>query len=1409
MEHNQKVTNGWQVEADVIQQPEDTVFDLLNCNILNEGSNSYAVTSIRGTKLSFTLTTQGYKPINLHSCIDFIGVISTNNGGAGGNGEIGIVTVDTLTGTGTYVPLYNHIDMKCTTLHQYSARFIRENPERKRFYFWDNYTACKVLDLANPVFQAYFAVGDLLLGDEYMVLAGTVTNLSGDYGPDEALGTVFTADGTELYSAPGIPVIAYVPLETIYLLPTIDLANLDFYKYLGSGSLYNGTWTYYYQIGDGNAFSPWSIGTKPIHITNTVPSDDVAYQNYQGMGFDGFFNTGKGIQLQATGIDTKFTIIRIAAVHTTSEDVTDPPILVAEATITGATMTFDHVDPSGLAFLTLEEIIGTRVSIYRNKCAAVSQNFFIMANVRLREEPNWDVSGATAKPIVKEMPSDATDYELARHPNETDSRLNTPLNGHAVITDPLVGVIYPEQEYRVDGPGGGSVTYNAVVRNVGDFFTGVTNVKVVSANVGPCTLMPVIRIQKYASVPATYQVYDIVDDYLDHKGMQASSILKSRWRGETYRIGVMLHDLIGNPKYVRHIKDQPMPEQYDTLDDSGNAIDATIIRDHTVIPGETCFNLASMGIEVSDLDFQGLADELGVALADLPKYFRGFSIVQAKRDATIMAQGIWFPVHHFAGQDSQPMNSIQAERDGLARIRTDNIYAFYSPDHLFNYNGLPNFVTGDKLKIVEYLNDDAMQVVNGGQSIGSRDTADLNNGGGIMMHNIYTKHLYKTAPDAELTPLGTENEIDPLYCREVLTGAVDVQITATVRFDNTGVTFYGESRGGKVSIIKTKSTEQIVADPLEFGYGAGYNFTADPSSVITKKALVNYRRPKAGVSLYGGSSAQAIANTEYYSCGHYQSFDVAFMTYLGLNAGIASGIQVYGGDCFIGIFDYKRMIGDYDSWAGGTEQTGQSIIFPCESNTNFNLRQGRHVSRDRSYEVVTNGNGVAYGSGTYDKPESLVYNPSYSTNHIPVIYPALPVNFQNNVVYEHTAYYSERKNDDQVLDNFRIFKISNFQNVNAILGAINALIVEKGKLFYIQEFGAGYFPINEKQSLPSTLGSALVIGTGGVMDRYDESQDYYGTRHMHSIFKTDEGFGFFDINKKEICWITSGNVNKVSTIKGLRPIIESINGPIRESDDPCSGSGVFGVYDNKKKLGIMVFKGLSDYVGGTVIPVPDLTISFDVLNKQFNGRYSFSPWTMLEHQGMLLSARHHIDFPAIVDVTDYLQYDFVQEGDALYTCLGDFTSGSPAVLPSLDGINWNKISDGNRVYVHDRDHICLIYGKVEDCSVSIVFNQERRQSKQIDNFESIHSRNFWDQVILENSWQSCQDSNINVVTNRQYEFRNRIWYFTAPQASTGKMTDIYCIVKFLKNNKLNGSSYESSNEMVKLLSLTTHFEIAE
>lgn len=1395
---------GMNSDNNPVFQPENSYRSLYNGNFVNLGGNKYAIELSKGNIVSFTLPNNDFIPIGFISFVNFLAVISTNTRPGytplSNATEIGKVIYKN-DGTGTYIPLYHHQAIGHTQAKLIEGHGREENAFIKRGYWTDNNVSPKVFNFADPTFTTYLTSGTLTAGKQYMVISGTVVSGATNYGPGYATGTVFTATGAETWTAANL-VIGYIPVEILDWTPKKNNGTIRFKKWKIGGSVLSGMYAFAYQLeGVGGIRSTWSFVTRQTHITNSIPviASSISYQQYQGAASTTL--TNKTIVVNVSDIDQFYTKIRVAVVRYNALNVPLQPQLFFEGAITGTSMDIDYVGGTALSNLISTDLQSIIVGLRTVKTVVSFKNIQFPANLSEYSDVNWT---PTANVSVQEylVPSDIMSYPA---PGSGDS-----LNGHFKVNDISTGntIIYPKQWYKVYGPAGSSVTYNGIVYGPssvnGDVFQGLSTTypgTTWNTPVGTPVVVAVLRFSKYGTgAGQVFEYIPIEDDWCDEKGMTVQTHLGSYWRGETVRTGVLFYDPLGNPLFVKWLADKAINNQYQTQD----GVDLKLCERYNT--SNVC--LRHIGLNISNLDLNPLVTALqttyqdtSIALSDLPKYVSGFSIVRANRSETILAQGLLFPTFIDGGTKVRPSATCKFGFDyyfftnGATRY-TQN-YLIHSPEITFGYGAITP-QPGDYLQIVDYLSD---SIANSGSATGDFFALDTNN------YHYFLKFYDQVSAGINDTPKGTTNELNATLGALINCGATSISFGQPgITFDNkTGVAAatvpgWVDDRytvGCTMRLVTTNQPEGAGNFVLGFG-----NFT----QWALPKPLVNWIRPNG--SPYGGTSDASKANTLYVYTGHYQKLDSAFMAYLASTGGIVNNIHVFGGDAKINIYDLAKGIKDNNEEDNNNVyQLSQGIIFPVESNINLGLREGRHLSKDRSYEktgvppVEYNPGGIGYTTPYGPQLEQFTYNGVYSSIEQTYRYAATPVGWLPNNKFEKRARYSLTKYDGEIIDNFRIFLPNNFQEAEGRNGEINNLIVGINHLFYLQNRGVGYFPVAERETVSTALNQAVQLGIGGIMTRFDNMNTFYGNQHQWSVIRMPDRFAWFDMRNRTMLMMSYGaeGVQEYSIIKGLESElyamftdIETDPSPnIFDSDQPLLNRGIAGGYDPKYKMGFMTFNFSKNNNG--VLEDRSITLGLNKMLDKFIGWYNFTPGIWAHHGGNTLSVPVIIN-PFAIGYT-YEFGEIVSDNFKNYICIVSFTAVNNNERPSLNTLNFKQLHKSSEIFVHWRGKTGQFYGKVYDNSLEIVVNKDNYDAKAIDNLEFNGSPTNYDIIEFQTDQGSVTETTLN---SRNYKFFDSSWNFNVPLINRQRFVDNYLIIKGTVKNYSTDPTISLDKEKVLL-----------
>ena len=1473
--------NGLSSDYNIVYQPDGTYRYMKNCQLISQDGNNYVIKDCIGNTVTFTIN-EPYNsvytipgtlptPIGFISFPDKLIVLSTNNAGEpGGYGEIGILkylpygegikaqAISSETNPG-YIPLYHHASLNFSQLHRTKGFAFIENELIERIYWTDFYNEPRVFNVSNPIFTTYFATGTLSVGQEYMVTQGAVQHPIGGanpiYGPGLAAGNVFTASSTGFtdLTAPNRPamVIEYYPYQLLDFTPSRAMGNITFSEY-GSGNLYCGAKVYYYRLSNSEGVvTSWSYGSSPILVgtlnsTSALTSPTVAYHDFVGGGTSTvLLNSTLSVLLTVEGVDDSFDYIEVACAEFDESELAPRQItIIAKEIITGTTMPITHDGSVNLGELTIGDITLFPASILKCKTLATNKNYLLAGNTVEREEFVWDSAGLinigpVEHPLISHY--DASSCSLS---GMIPDGVTPPSGGYSAVGATPAESIMPFSQWKVVT---GTATYNGTAYTAGQVFTGVAGIlnsdKATLA--AATTIVPVVSINKYTTFggsarPKSIELKktnDTINDcFWDYKSAAVSSLVRGYWSGETYRFGILFYDLKGNPFYVKWIADYQLQT---LLAKTGNLLR----RDQIGTTGNYVYSLNPSGV---------VFDGITLTAAQAAK-ISGFSIVRAERDARIVTQGI-LTQNMDAGGTPRVFKSgswVPLSYDAHG-VKADQ-YSFICPDILVNAPLKKSVgVVGDTLEEATWL--DAYNY-GGGSRVRGSDFPTATAGPA----QVYTKFLscvndnnvrtctisaYTSVDENGNVPAGPTGE---LFVNQMVVGAGGGVVKGTCVSGGADYNLNnGQASGGKRIYIETED------DFLHYG-PAAFDYTSNNAAVtgLTERILMNYVKTGTGTP-YGGTGDSALASTLYISTGHFQPINSTVLgeVFDGANY-VFNDVQVFGGDCYTCLVDYGY--GLYNNGFGGTMYS-YAWTFPCECNANYNLRRGRKTSNvGMFYTGSADTTNIAFLSTLSDiRLEDFSYNPSYTSEGQAVVYPALPVNFINSTEFQARIRYAGQKVIGENIDSFRTFGQLDLKDISANYGRINDINVKEDRVVVWQDDAINTVPILERQVLSGNSGDATIIGTGGVVDRWDVISSFFGTQHQWSICETEYGFAWFDMRRKAFVILDfGGGLQEVSQIFGLKGFFDEAFLEIEgtqaadptillnsttfadTSDRPLTGVGIISVYDPKFKMTYMTFKFMGQ--NNLDLKTKDFTIGYLHTNtkKCFVGFFDTFPSIVHNHNGYVMMANNPKNTTQYLLATGVLTNESFVVGETLwgdslkqkeYICIANVTLDNVAKYPegASGATYWQLINQKNQVWVLNQPsslnavtapdyNYNSYFGRIVDNRVDIVI------SPQIQDDETIEVQNIaqngpydvnYTDVYVSADNQSGADTNITG-TDRNYRFiRNKIVSSIPLSTATGyegRINNRYLLVSFRKKNWTGVAPTVMSASVKILRSLVSYF----
>ena len=1443
MEQINLVNGGLNVDSEEHFQPEGTIRYGLNGMIYHLGGENYSWENKEGNKVSFSICEPTFTPIGW--CVirdkdiqERLIVFSAAD--AGNDGEVGVVTFNE-NGTGTYKAHYRKAELNFSTDNPIECFGIYENEHIQRVYWTDrfrNAPRCMSLVLTEPIAitVAHYLTGitEFTTGVEYLVNCGAIveTLISSGATVTYVAGDTFTVDYT-LYVYTGVvnsSVSVYFPYQLLDYTPKQQLGEIDHIKRIGGGYLYYGTYFFAYLLGTNDGFeTDWSYlaGPVPILVQNGMNTYD-AYQTDQANAFN--VNSGNGLELQIDNLQNGvYNYVKICVFFSNDNNVSGTGTIIAKIPITSTSVIFDYYGNENLGTVTIDDVSINTISIEGVKTITPIKYHNINANIQERSELSGDITGSIDVGYYK-MPIDQTAYF------ETDTPGTEALFGTYPVIAGLAtsGYIANHQWYEVVT----ALTYNGVSYLAGDCFQGTT---VTTFTVGTCK--PIILYKRYTgqivaivdfvvqnfyfvyagsildnTTGITYVVGDFfqhqaghtytdaastikdcyvksiaIADYLDYKGLASSRYLKGYWGEENYRVGILPYDDYGKHYFVRWIADKVIPVR----DTSAGGIDLT--EDDVNI--HITANIAHL---VASVDLTDIIDDIS-----------GFSIVVAPRQAKILSEGILMATcrrQQPAETDSiRPMRCLHAwneyvqnEDTPIASYdwRKSFFYEYYSPEHLFNYS-VPQLQVPDTLRIARYVNDPSWDL----DAITPPPV--LSYGATETTNYHFCNKLYNiTIPNFVTAPVvGTENKIIR-WITNIAVGQdvsnVDGILTYKNRTNFAHVTRPAMAGGGSKTLITLETDDGIL------GFGDWGYYSDQYIPVRNTVPIVNHVRH--GANDYGGTSPNALASTKYMWVGHYQKVDAAFKAAIKVGSTyIVNNIDVFGGDCFICMFDYARLMKDNAlEDGGGSDEEGYShaIIVPLQSNINIAMRYGHHIGKNRSWEHTFTpdvyyhrySGGIGYtteDANTYQYEEFL-YNKAYSSTYLST-FAALPIDFYSVGRFDMRSRFSEIKIPGEIIDHYRVFPANNFRDVDTWAGQINNVKNKQGRLYYWQDRAVGYMPINEKTMMTDPLGGQVQLGVGGEFTSFEQQADFYGNQHQWGLVEVEDGFCWVDFRRRSFIYMTTRfGITETSIKKGISSILHDSLFNDLTNNDNCIKSGIVCGFDSEYR-NVYITLNYFPQIG----TIKQVTIVYDTLSQKFVGLFDSYPTLYISCNAFFFSAMGRKGF-ALVNNRPYDLGDVVYYLSINYICISAFTY--TGTTPNYDTTHWAKVNELKNVWIHNHNDLGKFYGIVKDSVIEIVVNKNTDIAKVFDNvilqgneagFTSLQARTV-DQTVTEN----ITDLSNNII-NRNYEYVKKAWYFSIPLYLAERLQGDWLALRFTFNNKAGTNPTVSRDKKIKFTLLKT------
>ena len=331
-----------------------------------------------------------------------------------------------------------------------------------------------------------------------------------------------------------------------------------------------------------------------------------------------------------------------------------------------------------------------------------------------------------------------------------------------------------------------------------------------------------------------------------------------------------------------------------------------------------------------------------------------------------------------------------------------------------------------------------------------------------------------------------------------------------------------------------------------------------------------------------------------------------------------SGLKVYNGDTYINYFVYMRGIYDIERPTGSRIES--YVFYPVESSINLALRLDKmqeyinwgfyRDSKIIDYKLMeTPSMGVSFYSNNYpvELGNLYRYNSAYSSIDKSKEYYSRPLDFTDTKTFDTRIVVSDKKINGEYTDNWTKFKFNNYLDVDGRFDAITKIITFKNNLFFFQPTAVGIASVNQRSLIQDNQPGQLVLGTAGILSRYDYITDKSGSENYHSIITSDDYIYYADKRRKRFNKLVPGKEEAISVVKGIDSLL-------------------FDLSWNNVRCGFD--KGYNE----VILSIDDTTLCFNEMADAFISSYTFQPGIMFSiNNNFFSTALSDEDVPWLVN----------------------------------------------------------------------------------------------------------------------------------------------------------------------------------
>lgn len=208
---------------------------------------------------------------------------------------------------------------------------------------------------------------------------------------------------------------------------------------------------------------------------------------------------------------------------------------------------------------------------------------------------------------------------------------------------------------------------------------------------------------------------------------------------------------------------------------------------------------------------------------------------------------------------------------------------------------------------------------------------------------------------------------------------------------------------------------------------------------------------------------------------------------------ISKNCEIFDGDTYV---QKCELVGSFKAYDFNDDKDSlpsmQTIFYiPMETSINTCFDYGMNYRNTNNTNLQLEP-GTITGITSQDRPLNQ-YNAIYSDNNTSNNIYNIDSDKKDKVKqFKQRIFYSQLKTNGENIDNWQIFKPSNFIDVDTRYGDITDLLTIKDTLYFWQTYVFGKLSVNERSLVTDNNNNTVQLGQGGVLQRADYISTQFG-----------------------------------------------------------------------------------------------------------------------------------------------------------------------------------------------------------------------------------------------------------------------------------------------------------------------------